>query len=168
MQVSRRIIFVLFVFGCLMTVQACGPNKYRLELETKGVSFTSDSFFKAVSAGSSDTIRLFILGGFNVNTCRELDGDIQTVMHAAILKKDMKLAAFLLDHGYDSNEETCGVKTPPLHLAAMRGLVDISKLLIERGADVNRKDRSGMTPLMLAQQMGRPVMENFLRAHGAK
>jgi ankyrin repeat protein len=81
---------------------------------------------------------------------------------------DLQMARLLLDHGYNVNAKTCKMKTPPLHLAAMRGLVDQAGLLIEHGDDVNGKDLFGMTPLMVAQQMRHTEMEIFLRSKGAK
>jgi ankyrin repeat protein len=80
----------------------------------------------------------------------------------------MQMVTLLLDHEYNPNKEKCRMKTPPLHLAAMRGRKDIAGLLIERGADVNRKDPFGMTPLTLARQMRRADMEGFLISKGAK
>ena len=171
MQVTKRMSSVLLIFVCLLALQACAYSKYRRELEAKRIPYTADAYFTAVNNRDNAVVRLFVLGGFNVNACMEAkegQGDRQTAMHAAIWDHDTKMVAFLLEHGYNLNQETCQVKTPPLHLAAMRGLVDIVKLMIEHGADINRKDTFGMTPLMLAQQMRRPVMANFLRSQGAK
>ncbi|PMD55239.1 ankyrin, partial [Hyaloscypha bicolor E] len=38
----------------------------------------------------------------------------------------------------------------PLYRASMNGHVDIVKLLLEKGADVNAADRDGQTPLYRA------------------
>jgi len=37
--------------------------------------------------------------------------------------------------------------TTPLHMAASNGYLDTAKLLIFRGANVNRKDMEQMTPI---------------------
>ena len=38
----------------------------------------------------------------------------------------------------------------PLHWAANRGRIDVARLLVENGADINKADESGKTPLDLA------------------
>jgi ankyrin repeat protein len=63
-----------------------------------------------------------------------------------------------------------------LHVAAWQSRPDLVKLLIERGANVNAKDGSGRTPLMLAHkarvdsywmERATPEPERLLRAAGA-
>lgn len=44
--------------------------------------------------------------------------------------------------------------TPLLSCAALQGSTDIIKLLLDHGADVNRKDTHGQTPLILAAWQG--------------
>ncbi|MNU02311.1 Ankyrin repeat protein [compost metagenome] len=39
-------------------------------------------------------------------------------------------------------------------MAAMFNRVEVIRLLIERGANPNARDASGVTPLLLAQRMG--------------
>lgn len=52
-----------------------------------------------------------------------------------------------LDERYDSGMTV-------LHHAAKRGFVEIVGLLLDNGAQANQKDRSGMTPLMVAASEG--------------
>jgi ankyrin repeat protein len=37
-------------------------------------------------------------------------------------------------------------KTHPLHLASFEGFLDVSRLLIEHGADVDAQDNGDLTP----------------------
>jgi ankyrin repeat protein len=54
-----------------------------------------------------------------------------------------------------------------LHEAAIRGFVNVVKLLLEYGADPTVKDKDGRTPLDLARAKGRrkvvSVIEEWLR-----
>ncbi|KAK8016092.1 NB-ARC and ankyrin domain protein [Apiospora rasikravindrae] len=56
---------------------------------------------------------------------------------------------------------------PPLLYAADKGHVDIAKLLIERGADVDAAGSSGWTPLTLALDRGHIDMARLLIERGA-
>ena len=51
----------------------------------------------------------------------------------------------------------------PLHEAAYRQNVDVARLLIEHGADVNAKMTDGHTPLDTSEGRAIPI---FLRRHG--
>lgn len=65
----------------------------------------------------------------------------------------------VLDGGYHSG----------VHRAVMGGHTEILQLLLDRGADINRRNRYGFhTPLDLAVTLGDKEMINFLRQRGAK
>ncbi|OGW33081.1 MAG: hypothetical protein A2X58_03060 [Nitrospirae bacterium GWC2_56_14] len=170
MRSAKKITCTLLIMITVLALQAC-TNKFRLELEGKGIPYTADVFVDAVKNRNSEVVALFINSGFDVNACKMAPSgseDNETALYAAVWNGDLQMARLLLDHGYKVNKEKCSVKTPPLHLAAMRGLIDMAGLMIEKGADVNRKDGFGMTPLMLALQMRRADMERFLRSKGAQ
>ena len=44
----------------------------------------------------------------------------------------------------------------------------VVKLLIEKGADINARDNSGRTALMIASKNGHTQIVELLKAHGAK
>jgi len=57
--------------------------------------------------------------------------------------------------------------TPEWEHAAERGLVDVLARLLEKGADVNARNRHGQTALMIAATEGNPDAVTLLAAHGA-
>ena len=54
-----------------------------------------------------------------------------------------------------------------LHLATAQGLEDIVKLLIDRGGDINAKNKTGETPLHIASELGRKALVELFLAKGA-
>ncbi|CAH9128971.1 unnamed protein product [Cuscuta epithymum] len=54
----------------------------------------------------------------------------------------------------------------PLHVAALHGLVDVAKCLIEYGADVNAQDRWKNTPLADAEGANKSNMIELLKSYG--
>jgi ankyrin repeat protein len=55
----------------------------------------------------------------------------------------------------------------PLLSAAGAGCLEVARLLIDRGANVNARDRDGWTPLIKAAQAGHAEMVQLLLDHGA-
>lgn len=101
----------------------------------------------ALMSENMDVARLLIKRGADVNA-RDSDG--RTALHCAMIpqnKSVLPMVKLLLDAGANVNRS--GLSTP-LGLAAEWGLVDVARLLIARGANVNAKDREGNTPLVWA------------------
>jgi ankyrin repeat protein len=86
----------------------------------------------------------------------------------AVKKNDVKAVKDFLQRGANVNEEHDGNDT--LMQAVFRGYTEIARLLIEKGADVNKKVRYGMkvTPLMEAALRGRTEMMSLLLDSGAE
>jgi hypothetical protein len=72
----------------------------------------------------------------------------------------------LLERGADPNAKNKDGKTP-LHVAAIRGSVDVARLLLQYGVDPNVQDERGRTPLHVAAIRGRVDVVRFLLEHGA-
>lgn len=69
-----------------------------------------------------------------------------TPLHEAVFKRDLITAAYLISKGADIKARSKKGCTP-LHIAAA-GRPQITKLLIEAGADVNALDENGLSPLV--------------------
>ncbi len=73
-----------------------------------------------------------------------------------------------LDEGGDVNAVDPKFGVPPLSWAAMRGDADAVQILIDRGGDVNGRNRDGSTPLHGAAFLGRTGAAELLIRHGAE
>ncbi|MEN8263634.1 MAG: ankyrin repeat domain-containing protein [Nitrospirota bacterium] len=73
----------------------------------------------------------------------------------------------LLDEGVDPNFRDPIRGDFPLLIAQIHGHEDITKLLVQRDADVNQIDRSGRSSLMMAAHHGRLKQVQFLLESGA-
>jgi hypothetical protein len=59
------------------------------------------------------------------------------------------------------------MRQTPLHFAAMDGYTEVTKVLLDRGADLHAKDKNGNTPLHTAAEYWKTEVVNILLAHGA-
>uniref|UniRef100_A0A8C9TCC7 Ankyrin 2 n=1 Tax=Scleropages formosus TaxID=113540 RepID=A0A8C9TCC7_SCLFO len=96
-------------------------------------------------------------------------------LHIAARKDDTKAAALLLqsDHNADIQSKMMVNRCTesgftPLHIAAHYGNVNVSTLLLNRGAAVDFTARNGITPLHVASKRGNTNMVNLLLDRGAQ
>lgn len=85
----------------------------------------------------------------------------QTPIYNAIERKCLESVKLLLDCGGASLELSNKIGNTPLHVAA-RGSVEIFKLLIEHGCNVNAKNDAGETPLHIAARKSSTITEILL------
>jgi ankyrin repeat protein len=91
-----------------------------------------------------------------------------TPLHLASFFGNLGVARFLIEQGADANARAKDqMKVTPLHSAAARNQVEISKLLISNHADVNAKQENDFTPLHAAAQSGNIELAQLLLEHGA-
>lgn len=82
-------------------------------------------------------------------------------------EKGLAMVKALLRNGSKPNDQTSnghGV----LHISVKAGLENIVKLLVTVGADVDIKDKSGLTPFQLAVMQENKVLADFFLSKGAK
>lgn len=79
-----------------------------------------------------------------------------------------EIVRLLVRAGADVN--ACGgvTRATPLHMAARRGFVEVAEALLDCGADVAARDRSGVTPLERAVRCRKQGVAELLRARGAR
>lgn len=89
-------------------------------------------------------------------------------IHEAAEKGDLSMIKKLLTNNLafidikDKNGET------PLHKAIKGGFIELIRLLISMGANINAKANDGTTPLRLARKLDKKDITDFLQRHGAK
>lgn len=77
----------------------------------------------------------------------EKDVEDTTALHISCKKGCTKFAELLLRHGVDYEAVTGVNLNSPLHLTAMHGQEDITRLLISSGAAIESRDALLQTPL---------------------
>ncbi len=93
-------------------------------------------------------------------------GYYHTPLHAAIVKGNVDVTAFLLAHGADVAVVNDHQLTP-MHEATRRANLDIVELLLDHHTDVDIHDGRGNTPLSLASFEGDLDVAQALLRHGA-
>ncbi len=81
--------------------------------------------------------------------------------------QQVRMTADFAEHPVDSANSTNGYGDTPLHIAACWGNIGAIKLLIEAGADINKKGETGFTPLHCAAEQGHPNAVRYLLLVGA-
>lgn len=91
-----------------------------------------------------------------------------TAMHViAYLKEDRTgIMDNLLFGKADINESEDNYGWTPLHVAAGMGNVKVAGQLLNKGANVNLRDKHGATPLDMAVAQSEKKMADFLTQHG--
>lgn len=88
-------------------------------------------------------------------------------LHEAVEAGDFNAVQQFLRDGTDPNAQD-GRDATALHIAAAHGHLEIAKLLIESGANVDFLIEEGGTPLMAASARLKPEMIEFLISRGAQ
>jgi hypothetical protein len=104
------------------------------------------SIYSKISENDLDAVRKIVSDGFDVNT----QGDYGTPFYYAISKGKWEIAKYLLQNGSEVNVTNPKTGITPLMIVSAWGELNMIKLLIEYGANVNDVDRHGYSVLMHA------------------
>ena len=117
---------------------------------------------------NSRIVRLLLDHGVDVNA---RDKDQETPLHFGCSIGDSETALVLLDHGAELSAQNANGQTQ-LHRALQGSHYytsdRVSRLLLERGVDVNARDKDKASPLHLASSNSRSRIVQVLLDHGAK
>jgi hypothetical protein len=78
------------------------------------------------------------------------------------------LQLFFEEEGWDLNKMKTSMGDTALTLAAIKGSLDIIRLLLDAGADIDKKNSDGKTPLICAAVCGHVELVRFFSGKGAK
>ena len=135
--------------------------------EQRGLSRGGTALHQACEDGHVEVAKALLRYGADINAMRYLD---ETVLMAACAARrgthgfqrpDLDTARLILESGADVNLGS------PLVKAAFCNHVDVVRLLLEFRAEVDRRDRWGMTPLIAAAKEGHDECVRVLLDAGA-
>jgi uncharacterized protein len=119
-----------------------------------------DDFFVAIKRDDASTINNLLQRGFDVNTPNPGG---QTALLLALQEPSLKVVAALLAWPQTQVESRNAADESPLMLASLKGLTDVVRQLVEKGADVNKP---GWAPLHYAATHGHlDIMALLLENH---
>lgn len=97
------------------------------------------------------------------------DGTGESALYQAAELGDERLVEMLLRAGADPDTMRNDADDPraPLHVAVEELYIDVVKLLLYYGADVNTEDGDGSTPIHYAMRIGGVEMARLLMSYGA-
>ncbi len=121
-----------------------------------------EDFFSAVAVDNEAGLRTLLARGLDPNT---LDPQGQHGLFLALRAGSNKVVRLLLQHPQTQVESTNAVGETPLMMAALRADIDSMKILIARGAQVNRP---GWTPLHYAASSPSDAPVRLLVEQGAQ
>jgi ankyrin repeat protein len=122
----------------------------------------------AATCGQKEVAAWLIRSGADVNAESEAsdNGRGQTPLHCAVTGGHLALVTLLLDARADVNAPGWGCSA--LQFAALDGQIEIARVLLSRGANVNSKqEHDGSTPLHMAALEGHLAMVKLLVENGA-
>lgn len=116
----------------------------------------NDDFAKYISRDSVDGVKELLEEGYDPNTILP---NGRSLLSAAILENAFKSARFLINQKKIKIDMRSQSDETALMIASLRGNLDLVKLLVYRGADVNK---TGWTPLHYAASGGHTQVMRFL------
>lgn len=146
MNVSRRQVMCSAVLLAAMVATGCATAS------------PTDDFFVAIKRDDASRVRSLLQAGFDPNT-KDAHGEGGLI--AAIKEPSPKSLKVLLDWPATLPEVRNSHDESPLMMAAIKGQLDVVKVLIAKDADVNK---TGWTPLHYAVSTGGPNQLDIVRA----
>ena len=122
-----------------------------IPVDQKGGSMEETALIIASRHGNLGIVRTLLKNGADINA-RSKYGD--TALIAATYFCHSNIAEFLLENGADVNAMNYGYGSTPLMLATECGNLAIVKALISKRAEIDTKNKKGMTALIPAAVKG--------------
>ncbi len=113
----------------------------------KGIPYSPDHFSKYIEKGNLEICECYLAAGMDVNS-RDKDGT--PMLNIAVRNDNAQLVEWLLKNGAELNPVSEDRGYTPLMDAVWRKNEEITKLLIDKGADVNVINKEGQTMIILS------------------
>lgn len=133
-------------------------------VDQRGGNMDETALIIAARHGNLGIVRTLLNAGADINA-RSKYGD--TALTAATYFCHPNVTDFLLENGADVNVKNEGFGSTPLMLAVECGDLTSVKALIKKGANVNEKNKKGMTALIPASVKGHTEIVQALLEAGA-
>ena len=122
--------------------------------------------FEASATGRSGRVEELIKKDHSLVNAFAVDGFFP--LGLAVFFKHPETVKVLLDAGADVNAQARNaMKVRPIHAAAAAAQIEVTRALIEHGADVNARQQDGYTPLHEAAGSGKIEFARLFLDHGA-
>lgn len=113
---------------------------------SKNAATDEKAFWNSLLDGDVSRIKKLVERGSRLHIIQS-----EGVLRTAIDKRNSKALKALIELGSDVNAVDPYLKRSPLMLAASVGAIDMVKILVEAGADIQKKDRDGRMAVDYAQ-----------------
>ena len=147
----------------VMNINAESPKAYLIE-DTLGCT----AVFVACSAGHHEIVEYLLSLGGNDILASDING--YNPLHAASSHRHMKVVEILLREGFSSPDQIDRVGSQGLtafFVASIFGNLEIARVLLRAGANINVSNKDGNTALMVACKVGKADTVKFLLEEGA-
>lgn len=134
------------------------------KLFSTGIPFTPDSFASHIAKDDAPVCQLFRDAGMSLNS---RDGTGTPMLCVAARKDRQSMVQWLIDNGADINAVSEDRGYSPTMDAVWRSNTEITKLLVEHGANLNFISKEGQSVLVLAVGNGNAEICSLLIEHGA-
>jgi ankyrin repeat protein len=125
-----------------------------------------EELVRAIRANDVERVaRVFSSNSIQADTT--LNNNLVTPLMVAVRAGSADVVRWLLDHGATVDAGTKKEDGTALLGACDRGFLDVVKVLVERGADPNRQDSRGWTPLSAAIAQDHTPVAEYLITRGA-
>jgi ankyrin repeat protein len=128
-----------------------GVSNHVYAPKDKNVRITAISL--ALERGERESVDFLLARGARMQGC---DSYSRPPLAAAVVSRDIGLVKLALEHRAELDAVSNEGRTA-LHEAAERGLVEIARLLMQRGINPSLRDKDKLTAAELARQEGQPA-----------
>lgn len=97
-----------------------------------------------IEHNAPDMLKMLILKGIDIDTATKSNG---TLLHIACSHRNYESAKLLIESGIQLNMKTKKNELSELHISLLENDLNIFKLLLDNGADINIQDHVGFTVL---------------------